>query len=210
MYKKGEKMSTTKMPEMEKYKQDFLKDYHSQFAQNQNHHQTTVITVFTGFIALIVVFIYATLYQETYLLQINKPLVINYPYIVTDELYVFLVLFIVMLFSFIYVYICQVAYSFRRDQNIIRRIREECGVQGTIFKGYGKVKKILYPPDFYLILLLFILLSTVITTAWIFDFLILSTSVKWMFSLPFVVMFISYFVYLSKYRSLDFGKRNKS
>lgn len=57
---------------------DILRDFHSQFAQNQNHHQITVITVFTAFIASIAVFIYATLYQETYISELGNKYEINW------------------------------------------------------------------------------------------------------------------------------------
>ena len=141
---------------------DLLKDFHMQFAQNQNHHQTTVITVITAFVALISVFAYATLYQEKYLVNTK----VRPPYIVSDELYGFLAWLLCVLFVFAYVYVCQVGYAFRRDQAIVNRIRKDAGIHDTIFGGYGATKGFWFLPDFYVILLVFMLFATVLVDQW--------------------------------------------
>lgn len=186
---------------------DLLRDFHSQFAQNQNHHQTTVITVFTAFIALIVVFVYATLYQKTYLL-ILKANVTNIkmgtpPYIVSNDLYFFLTLLLCLLFSIVFIYICQVGYAFRRDQYIVSKIRKREGLNNNIFKNYGTVKETkLFLPDFYSILLLFIFSATIVLSIWTIYLLSLWNIRALLFLIPCSVMFFGYSRYLNKYKEI--------
>lgn len=120
-----------------------VRDFHAEFAQNQNHHQSIVIKIFAASIALIAVFVYATLYQETYLNQLDleklnsteKPIhiLMECPYIVSNDLYNILVFIIVALFIIFFLYICQVGYAFRRDQKIVQRIRDTEKLNDDIF-----------------------------------------------------------------------------
>lgn len=195
----------------DKLKSDILRDFHSQFAQKQNHHQTTVITVFTAFIALIAVFVYATLNQETYISSAETKLVINHPYIVSDMLYHGLSLLLCLLFSFVFIYICQVGYTFRRDQYIVNRIRRQEGLDKDIFEGYGQPKNTcFFLPDFYLLLLLFILLLTVAVMLWVFILIHSSNYFKLLFIFPYMIMLRWYLVYLFKHRNFISKSKNNT
>lgn len=161
----------------EELKRELIQDFHTQFAQNQNHHQNLMIQFFAAFIALLVVYAYATLNVITYLKKtatlykigsIDEIIKTN-KFMISEKFYFNFSLALSFIFVFIFLYICQVAYAYRRDLKVIRKIRDTYCEE--LFEDYGS-RKILYiwPPDFYAIIMLGILLLTIGIGIWVHNF----------------------------------------
>lgn len=161
----------------EELKKNLILDFHTQFAQNQNHHQSLMIKFFAAFIALLVVYAYVTLNVVTYLKKTAssygigniEEIIKTNKFVISEEFYFNFSLFLSYIFVLIFLYICQVAYAYRRDLKVVRQIRDTyCK---DLFQGYGS-RKILYiwPPDFYVIIMLCILIITFGIGVWVHNF----------------------------------------
>ena len=203
----------------EKLDYGLLRDFHLQFAQNQNHHQSLVYKFFAGFSVLIVTFVYATVNQKSYLIQnvLTDPTKIQDAYfkghfIVSDNAYLAYAVFISFLFAFSFGYVVQTAYIFRRDQYMVRKIRKKAGgLSSKIFTKYGQLKPgWMWPPDLFQFLLFIILLFNVSITVYMFSIspvTVLLRGTGWLFILPYFIMFFFYFRYCCKYHKKLIGKQ---
>ena len=81
---------------------ELLINFHEQFAQNQNHHQSLVVKFIAGLAVVFVTFIYATVFQKSYLIQnvignenkIFDSLLSKGQFVISDDLYFWFSFFI--------------------------------------------------------------------------------------------------------------------
>ena len=127
---------------------DLLRNFHEQFAQNQNHHQSLVVKFIAGLAVVFVTFIYATVFQKSYLMQnivgdenkLFESLVSKGQFIISDNLYFWFSFFICLILAICFLYIVQTAYIFRRDQCQVSKIRHSAGgICEYIFGNYGQL-----------------------------------------------------------------------
>lgn len=198
------------------FDQELLASFHKQFAKNQNHHQSLVINFFAGFSVLIVTFVYATLYQEQYLirsgyvscLDLGELYKTKGNFIVSDQMYNMIAIAISFIFAIGFGYILQASYSFRRDQQLIRKIRLRSGGDcNCIFASYGEfdANVLLWPPDMFLILLTMVVFFVLLLTIFMWFFSPISktnATTAPVYILPLALMIIFHVVYRKKYKEI--------
>ncbi len=193
---------------------ELLKNFHEQFAINQNHHHSLVIKFLAGIIALLVTFVYATLYQKDYLLKISQSnlkvdeLIQKGKFIIDASSYFYFSLFICLILSFSFIYIIQTAYIFRRDQKIVAKIREQSGeLCLNVFGHYGQLKNtIWWPPDIFMMLMALISIFILCISIYVLCLSVIANNLgcmnKFLYFIPFVIMIGSYCYYTIKYKKL--------
>lgn len=191
----------------EDLKRELIKDFHTQFAQNQNHHQALMVQFFAGFIALLVVYAYATLNVVTYLKKAARSagignieeIIKTNKFIISEEFYFKFSIILSYMFVFIFLYICQVAYAYRRDLKVVREIREKyCN---EMFSEYGSRKLLfIWPPDFFAILMFGIVMLTAGIGIWVHNF---TENINYnfnYFTIQLVIILVCYTGYWCKYK----------
>lgn len=205
----------TQNEEQKDFQLALLKNFHKQFAENQNHHQSLVIKFLAGLVILLVTFLYATVFQKSYLVannfveekQFSELIITKAKFIISDDLYFYFAFFICLILSVCFIYIVQAAYSFRRDQSIVAKIRHEAGgACEQIFGSYGQLsKKCFWPPDLFIIILLLISFFYLGVSIYVLFLSSISSSLtceRGIFLIPIFIMLIAYIRYTDKYKRL--------
>lgn len=132
--------------------------------ENQNYHQNLVIKFLAGLAVILVMFLYATVFQKSYLIenklvndnQFSDLILTKGKFIISYELYLLFSFFICLILAVSFLYILQAAYIFRRDQGIVANIRHEAGgVCEKIFSNYGQLsRKYTWPPDLFITIII--------------------------------------------------------
>ncbi|MFZ5775008.1 MAG: hypothetical protein ACOY3Z_05945 [Thermodesulfobacteriota bacterium] len=204
------------MKNKEEFQFELLKNFHEQFAENQNHHQALVIKFLAGLAVLLVTFIYATVFQKSYLIKnglVGKnnvaELIVNKgQFVISDNLYLWFSLLSCLILAICFLYIAQVAFIFRRDQGQISIIRHVAGgICEQIFGNYGQLRyKFLWPPDIFLVIMLIIIIFQLAISYYTLFLSEIATSITCklvpLFGLPFGLMVVSYILYMGKYNDL--------
>lgn len=194
---------------------ELLKNFHKQFAENQNHHQSLAIKFMAGLSILLVTFIYASVYQKSYLVDNNlinetqfaELILTKGKFVITDKLYFYFSFFICLILSICFTYILQTAYIFRRDQAIVSKIRHAAnGICEQIFANYGQLSfKYTWPPDLFVIILLLIGLFFFGVSCYVLFLSAIASKFSCeslIFLFPLFIMISSYILYTGKYNAL--------
>lgn len=201
---------------MENYKQELVKSFHQQFAENQNNHQSAFIQLLSIILSVIVGFGLALLnFGGT---STDK----NFHLTLFDFTIAFCIAEGVLTLGFCLV--VSYAYGFRRDQFVNATIRERAGIteesteplwqifpnnynpQKSFLKKQNEKKKLLiiwWMPDFHSIftfaflILEVLLLITYILKSYKANFLFTDSSIDWpslfVFAIGIFFLFITYY-----------------
>ena len=210
-------MSDIKETTKEKNKDELLKSFHEQFAQNQNHHQT----VFIQFISAVFVVIvgYGFVYTNTlcdadfyYVTKDDSNNIVSYAIIHLMGSFFIAELILILLC----ILILNIGYGFRRDQNVNYKIRKHYLSDTDYDNFFGKNSfnpqnkgLISFLPGFNLIFVIFILILQIflifslIVALRHFDNFSLNIWDRWLLLLgiitPLVISILMLFIYYKKY-----------
>ncbi len=201
---------------------ELLRDFHLQFAQNQNHHQSQVFKFFASFFVLIVTFFYATLNQESYVIncfsdsseKAIQEACLASKFFVSNDLYIAFGFIISSIFALGFGYVVIIAFGFRRDQYMVRKIRLSTNRRAAaIFSSYGEPETgCFWPPNIFGFLLMTIIFLNALFSLYICFYSPVEVYLDgfgWIFFFPILVKLGFYLFFCDKHTKLV-KKLNKS
>ncbi len=199
--------------EREDLKNEVLKGFHDQFAQNQNHHQR----LFIQFLSAVLIVLFAYVVVITNITEEVQPIytVKRHDYIISYSYFHLYGAYVIaqMIFVLLILVALNMGYNYRRDQTVNQNIRNYAinnnELIKNIFSTGGFDTKNLnawdYLPGFHKIFYFFMLIVQILIWASVLFYIhfgyAYNTIIACLLFIPIPISMMLYLIYYSKYKS---------